>query len=356
MSDSWMSDARKIPDDVMTYIRRIAVHAIVDGGNNPQLVSKILNISLSSVYDWVRRYRRDGAAALETAQAPGALPTITARMDRWLKKTILSSLPTDYGYDTQLWTLKILAALLEQEFGVRATQSTVANHLHRMRLSCQVPQYRARDRDPHEIAHYLEKKWVSIQKLARKMDADIAFEDEAGVAIMTRSGRTWGAVNASPRVPATDERGGYNVLSAITTTGELYYRITGQHVNGESYIDFLRMILRERQRPIIVVADHATIHLSKKVRDFVRGNRRRIRMFFIPKHAPEINPDEQVWNAVKHQRLGRQPILDKEDLRQRLLSEFRALQKNSGKILSFFRLENTKYTLSALGGNLLCGY
>lgn len=356
MSDSWMSDARKIPDETMAHIRRLAIRAIVEEGNNPQSVSNILNVSLSSVYEWLRRYRRDGAEALETGKAPGAPPTITPRMDRWLKKTVLASLPTDYGYDTCLWTLKILVSLLEREFGICVTQSAVANHLHRMRLTCQAPRYRARGRDPHEIAHYLEKKWASIQNLAEKMGADIAFEDEAGIAIMTRSGRTWGAVGSTPEVPGTDRHGGYNALSAITVDGRLYYRITGDHVDSASYIDFLRMILRERQRPLIVVADHATIHRSKKVRDFDRSHRRQIRLFFLPRHAPEYNPAEQIWNTIKSQRLGKQPILTKEDLRQRLLREFRVLRNNSAKIISFFRLKDTKYILSGASGLSLCGY
>jgi transposase len=346
MNTEWMSDARKIPDEAMSYIRQIAVHAIVDQHYSPKLISRIFRIGPSSVYDWIRRYRRDGESALETGQAPGASPTITPRMDRWLKKTILTSIPTDYGYDTPLWTLKIPVALLELEFGIRVVQSTVANHLHRMRLSCQIPEYRARDRDPQETANYLEKKWVSIQHLANKINADIAFEDEAGIAIMTRTGRTWGNVNSPPRVLATDQRGGYNALSAITTTGRLYYRMTDNNINSDSYIDFLGMILSKQQRPLIVIADRATIHRSKKVHRFVRDRRRRIRMFFLPKHAPEFNPDEQVWNVIKHRQLGRQPILNKEDLRQRIKTAFHALQQNTQKILSFYRLESTRYVLN----------
>ena len=34
----------------------------------------------------------------------------------------------------------------------------------------------------------------------------------------------------------------------------------------------------------------------------------------------EFNPDEQVWNEIKHQKLGREPMIDKADLKNRLLS------------------------------------
>ena len=113
-------------------------------------------------------------------------------MDWWLQDTILNSTPVDHGYDTELWTLAILVELLRQQFGVWVADSTVALHLHRLDLSCQRPCYRAAEQDPEAVAHFLLYKFPKIQRLAEKMGADIGFEDEAGIGIMTRAGRTWG--------------------------------------------------------------------------------------------------------------------------------------------------------------------
>jgi hypothetical protein len=32
---------------------------------------------------------------------------------------------------------------------------------------------------------------------------------------------------------------------------------------------------------------------------------RRLRLCFLPRYAPELNPDEWVWKHVKHDRIGR---------------------------------------------------
>ncbi len=82
------------------------------------------------------------------------------------------------------------------------------------------------------------------------------------------------------------------------------------------------------------------------MRDFVRANRHRIRVFFLPRHAPHLNPDEQVWNEIKHRRLGREPIIDKKDLKSRLILNFEALRRDAVKLLSFFHLKDTKYVLA----------
>ena len=347
MNKDWVSDARKIPDEAMNYIRRIAVHAVVDRHYSPELIAKIFHISRSSIYEWVNWYRDGGDEALDTRKAPGAKPIITPKIDRWLKQTILRSTPVDHGYDTELWTLAILASLLEKKFGIRVYESTIANHLHRMNLSCQAPQYRAYAYDPQEVNQYLSVKWPIIQRVAEKMGADIYFEDEAGIGVMTRSGRTWGAVNSPPTVLASDHRGGYNALSAISPMqGCLHYQIKDGHIASEQYIEFLRKILHEHPRPIIIIADRASFHRSKKVRDFVRAHRHQIRVFFLPRHAPQFNPDEQVWNEIKHRQLGREVIIDKKDLKNRLIMRFESLRRNTTRVLSFFHLKDTKYTLT----------
>ena len=44
MNARWMFDARKIPDEVMNYLRRIAVRAIEEKGYSPELVADFLGI------------------------------------------------------------------------------------------------------------------------------------------------------------------------------------------------------------------------------------------------------------------------------------------------------------------------
>lgn len=175
------------------------------------------------------------------------------------------------------------------------------------------------------------------------MGADIAFEDEAGIGIRTRSGRTWGEVNKTPVVTVNQERGGYNILSAITAAGELAFDIEEKSINGKRYIEFLEKLLVGRTRPLIVIVDNATFHRSKEVREFVRGHRHQIRIFFFPPYAPKLNPDEQVWNEIKHRNLEKEPIKNKSDLNRRIDGLIRSLKEKTDKIRSFFQLDDTKY-------------
>ena len=239
--------------------------------------------------------------------------------------------------------------MLEQKFGVTVGESTVRLHLKALKLTCQKPEYQDAKRDEQEIEHFLNDKFPKIQRLAKKMGADIGFEDEAGVGVMTRHGRTWGLSGQTPVIKVSMQRGGYNVLSVVTPKGHISYSIKDDTIDGKLYIEFLEELLLDRERPLILLVDHATFHGSKQVRDFVRAHRTRLRVFFLPKRAPEFNPDEQVWNEIKNNRIGKQPIKNKADLKERLISALDSLKQNSNRIISFFSMPDTQYA----AGNVL---
>jgi transposase len=346
MSDEWLNDARKIPDEVMSYIRKLAVHAVVERGHSPDVAANVIGVSRSSLFEWLKKYQRGGYDELDTRDAPGAEPLIVPEMDIWLKSVVLKENPTNYGYDTVLWSCPILAEILEKTFGVKVIASTVNAHLKKLDLSYQKPCYVAREQDPAEIEYFLNEKFPRIQRLAIKIGADIAFEDESGVDLSDRSGRTWGLAGETPKIKVTGQRGKFNVLSVVTRDGDIEYEVTKDHIDSEAYIDFLEKVLDGRDRPLIVLLDHASFHHSKKVRSYVRDNRKRIRVYFLPKYSPEYNPTEQVWEELKENQIGRQPVYDSRDLKKRLLSALKALKANAERIKSFFAMPHTKYALA----------
>jgi hypothetical protein len=77
-------------------------------------------------------------------------------------------------------------------FDVTVSDCTVRLHLKNLGLTCQKPEYQDEERDEGDIEYFLNVKYPKIQRLASRIGADIGFQDESGVGIMTRYGRTWG--------------------------------------------------------------------------------------------------------------------------------------------------------------------
>lgn len=349
MKAEWLSDGRKIPDDVMSYFRKRAVEAIRERNQSPEIVAEVLGFNRSSIYEWLQQYDAGGYPALETRKPRGADRVITPAMDEWLKKTVLESTPVHHGYDTPLWNRTLLADLIKRTFAVTVDGSTVSLHLQAMGLSYQKPVYQDVRRDEREIDCFLNDKFPQIQKLAAKLGADIGFEDEAGIGVMTRSGRTWGAVGDTPEIPVSMERKGYNLLSMITPDGTLQYTVTTTRVKSEQSIQFLFELIDSRERPLLLLVDRVSVHESKAVRDFVRAHRQKLRIFFLPRRAPELNPDEQVWNEIKNRQIGKQPVKNQKNLGQRIFDALKSLQGCAERVKSFFELPETQYASPDVG-------
>lgn len=179
MKPKWLSDARLIPDEVMDYLRKIAVHAVEENGYSPETVIKMLGLSRGTIYDWLKRFKEHGYAGLDTKKAPGMEPVVTKEMDTWIKRAVLDATPEDFGYDTNLWTCDLLADLLSDRFGVHVIGATINHHLHRMDLTYQKPAYCPHEQDPAAVEQFVNETFPKLQRFAEKIGADIGFEDEA---------------------------------------------------------------------------------------------------------------------------------------------------------------------------------
>jgi hypothetical protein len=58
--------------------------------------------------------------------------------------------------------------------------------------------------------------------------------------------------------------------------------------------------LAHAEQPIFLILDGGSYHHSRLVKDYVASLSGKLRLFFLPPYSPELNPDEQVWNYLKH--------------------------------------------------------
>jgi transposase len=96
-----------------------------------------------------------------------------------------------------------------------------------------------------------------------------------------------------------------SVISGLTMDGQLLMQIREQAFRGPEVVGFLRHLLRHLPGPLLVIWDGAPIHRAQPVKDFLaQGAAARLHLEQLPGYAPELNPDEGIWNYLKHVELG----------------------------------------------------
>jgi transposase len=71
---------------------------------------------------------------------------------------------------------------------------------------------------------------------------------------------------------------------------------------------------------VLVIWDGSPIHHGQAVKEFLReGATKRLQLEQLPGYAPDLNPDEGIWNSLKRVELGNVCCSDLGDLRHHLL-------------------------------------
>src|SRR2546430_5607819 len=130
---------------------RLEAARLFEQGVAPVLVAGRLRVSTKSAYQWRRRWRAGGDAALASKGPGGAICRLNDRqLDRLC--TELRRGPAVHGWVDQRWTLARIALLIGRLSHVRYTLRGTSYLLHRIGFSPQVPAHRAVERNEAAIA------------------------------------------------------------------------------------------------------------------------------------------------------------------------------------------------------------
>lgn len=129
---------------------------------DPVQVARQLRVSPKSVYQWRRRWRAGGPAALASKGAGGAVCRLTSAQLAKLRAA-LDGGPTAWGWsEDRRWTLARVTAVIGRLFHVQHMLRGTSCLLHRIGFSPQLPVHRAAERDEDAIAGWRAVTWARL--------------------------------------------------------------------------------------------------------------------------------------------------------------------------------------------------
>ena len=184
--------------------------------------------------------------------------------------------------------------------------------------SRQQPITRATQRDEAKITVWAEE-CCRRSKRADEEGATIVWEDESGFYLLPLAVRTWAPRGQTPMplVPLTRDH--LSAISAITLDRRLFLQMREDTYDGEAVVGFLRVVLRKIAGKVLLIWDGSPIHHGRAVKEFLSaGAANRLHLERLPTYAPDLNPDEGIWNYLKRVELGNVCATDLADLRHRV--------------------------------------
>ena len=298
--------------------RRRAVE-LVQQGQSPTLVARILGVRPASLHRWRRMAQQPHG--LDARPIPGPTPRLSnyhlRKLERFLRQGAKK-----HGWPNDLWTADRVARLIHERFGISFHPEHVRKILkQRLGWTSQKPRRKPRERNDKEVERWKADELPRILREAWKRQAHVVFLDESGFQLTPSVRRTFAPRGQTPVLECWDRRDRISAISCITLSPQqgrpgLYFELLplNRTVHAQDVVAFLKALKRQLRGPFTVVWDRHGIHSkSQMVQAFLAANPDIVAEDF-PGYVPELNPDEWVWGWTKYGRLSNLAAWDSDEL------------------------------------------
>jgi transposase len=175
------------------------------------------------------------------------------------------------------------------------------------------------------------------EKKARREGRTIVLIDESGFYLLPGVVKTYAPRGQTPILHPFLTRDHLSVMSGITLQGRLYTLTRTQPLTSAESVTFLFHLGRCIGGKLLVIWDGSPIHRSEFVKEFLAaGGAGFVHLEQFPAYAPDLNPDEQVWQHLKQVEMKNLCCNDLHHLSVELNLAINRLRKKPHLIQSFF--------------------
>lgn len=337
-------DARKLDAATQTHLRRSVVQAVRAGMSQTE-AAKVFGVSLRAVNKWVGLQKSGGLRALKQKQRGrrAGEGRLNPAQGKRVRQLIIDSLPDQLKLPFYLWTRAAVASLIEREYGIELSLTSIGRYLKRWGMSPQKPVRRAYERNDKAIAHWLRQEYPAIARQAKREKAVIYWGDEMGLRSDHVAGTSYALLGHTPLVRATGQRFGCNMISAITNRGHLAFMVFHGKFDARLFIEFMQRLLKQAAGKVYLIVDGHPVHRSVIVTEFVRDNAKRLRLIRLPGYCPELNPDELLNQDVKTNALGKIRPTNRSEMMAGVRSHLYRRKRQPQIIRNLFQEKHVRY-------------
>jgi transposase len=336
------NDARKKTSDAQQQLRELIVF------NHKRCmplkdIAETLGISISTVNKVLKLYRQKGIKGIALRKrGRTSEKKLNKIQERQIQNMIMDKTPDQLKLPFALWTRDAVTKLIEFKFGIKVSKWTIGRYLKSWGFTPQKPVYKAYEQKEESVKKWLAKDYPKIKAKSKKENAIIYWGDETGLRSDHHAGRSYSPKGKTPVIKATGKRFKTNMISAISNKGLLKFMLFDKF-NSTVFKKFLSRLIERTEQKILIIVDGHPAHKTIAVKNWLKKNKDKIEIFYLPGYSPELNPDEYLNQDIKTNMLGKSRPVNKSDLETKLKSFLKKKQSSKNKIIAYFRAKHVTY-------------
>jgi transposase len=316
--------------------RRLRAWYLFRHGWTERAIAEALGASKGAVSQWLTSARQGGRQALRS-RPHGTHAKLTEEQKRRIPDFLWHG-PEAYGFRGEVWTCPRIVDVLAREFGVTYHRDHVSRILKKLGWTPQIPITRAIQRDEAAIAHWRTAVWPQLRRRAAAERRTLVVIDESGFYLLPSVVRTYGPQGQTPVLDKKLTRDHLSVMAGVTPAGKLYTLVRRKALTNSESVVFLKHLLVQTGKPLLVIWDGSPIHRWGAVREFLaEGGAKRIHVEALPGYAPDLSPlDQGCWHHLKDIEMANLSCKDMEELHLEFDLAVGRLRQKPHLIQSFF--------------------
>lgn len=338
-------DARSLSPAVQAEIRKRCVLAVKQGQSQTS-VARLFGVSRKAVGNWVKVERSEGINGL--AGRPKGKPIasgrkLTLKQERQIVKIVIDKNPEQLKLPFALWTRSAVQKLIEEKFEICLGLTTVGDYLRRWGFTPQKPEKRAWQRNDQKVRAWLETEYPTLEQRAKAEGARIYWEDETGCRSDHTAGRSYGKRGKTPIVRVNGNRFSCNVISAVNPSGNMVFKVFKGSFVTAIFLDFLKRLARQSKQKVFLIVDGHPVHKAKAVTQWLKENKEKMELFYLPSYSPDLNPDELLNQDLKANVFKVERAKNQAQLVKLVRGFLFSRQKQPLKVAGYFQAPSVRY-------------
>jgi transposase len=338
-------DARKLSTDAQQQVRYQVIRLRKQGRTHNE-ISAITGVSRSTSSTWWNLYKTKGRKAIKIkkrGRPTGSCRKLDQEQEVVIQKAICDRCPDQLKLPFALWTRIAVQQLIRQLWGMEVPIRTIGDYLKRWNFTPQKPLKRAYEQNPKAVQRWLGEEYPAIKQKAKKQNAEIHWGDETGLCNDSYHGRSYSPRGKTPAIRLSARCKRVNLISTLTNQGKVRFMIYENRMNADTFIKFMKRLIKDADRKIFLIIDNLKVHHSYKARDWLAEHTGQIEVFFLPSYSPELNPDEYLNCDLKADVHSGPPARTRGQQKSKALSHLRKLQKMPRRIMKYFKHPKIAY-------------
>jgi putative transposase len=137
--------------------------------NIPQAeIARKLRVTPAAVNYWHIAWEKNGIKGLKSKGPTGFPSKLTPQKRVSFKEAVLKG-PKAYGYETNLWTLERLSAVMKKSVGIKFGHNHTWEIVRELGFTPQKPQLKAKERNEQAITEWKKKRLPGLKKMGSKI-------------------------------------------------------------------------------------------------------------------------------------------------------------------------------------------